>query len=215
MKIVSDVGPWSVVPEWVLDAEVSDRAIRLYALLGRYADGNGESYAKRRTLSERMRCSVASVDRAVLELNEIGALEVDERHRDDGSQSSNLYTLRMSSPVSRGVITREEGGVITREDPKNESQKERETSLAAPKNGRPRNEIWDALAHIFGEPTTPSATKVRGKACNELKTAGASGEEIVARAKRWPHHYDGAILTELALIKHWDALGRQPLRSKR
>ena len=82
-------------------------------------------------------------------------------------------------------------------------------------NGRPRNEIWDALAHIFGEPTTPSATKGRGKVAAELKEAGADPDEILKRAKSWPAHFNDATMTDHALARHWDTLGRQPLRSKR
>ena len=124
MKITSDVGSWSIVPEWVLDAEISDRAVRLYALLGRYADSGGESFASRRTIAERLRCSVNSVDRALAELVALKALKVEERRRANGSQSSNLYTLRMVSPLGRGVPTGGEGGSRTGGEGQNESQNE-------------------------------------------------------------------------------------------
>lgn len=96
---------------------------------------------------------------------------------------------------------------------------EPEEHLIAPaaraRNGtahRPRNEIWDALGEIFGEPTTRSAQKVRGKVCASLRSARASPQEIESRARRWPLYFDTAILTDLALEKHWDTLGRKPLR---
>jgi hypothetical protein len=66
---------------------------------------------------------------------------------------------------------------------------------------------------MFGEPTTPSAVKLRGKITQELRTAGATPDEIMARGKRWPLHFDNATLTETALVKHWDRLGRKPLRA--
>jgi hypothetical protein len=67
---------------------------------------------------------------------------------------------------------------------------------------------------MFGEPTTPSATTARGKTCAELKAAGATPDEILARGKNWPNHFDGATLTEHALVKHWHTLARKPLRSR-
>ena len=213
MRVTSDVGPWSITPEWVLDAEISDRAVRLYGLLGRYADDSGSSFASRKKLAERLRCSVASLDRAVIELSSIQALEVDERKRENGSQTSNLYVLRMSSPVRRGVITSEEGGVIMGEDPKNENQEEREELLAA--TPRKRNEIWDALSEIFGEPATRTAQTGRGKVCSSLTAAGATPDEIFKRAKRWALHFDHATLTDHALEKHWHTLPLKPRRIPR
>jgi hypothetical protein len=86
---------------------------------------------------------------------------------------------------------------------------------AAPQNGksqRPRNDVWDTLNTLFGEPTTRSAQTLRGKVCFSLRQAGATPDEIIRRAKRWPLHFDSATLTAPALEKHWDTLARKPLR---
>lgn len=80
---------------------------------------------------------------------------------------------------------------------------------------RERNPIWDALVQVFGEPSTDTARKLRGKVCSSLTRAGATHDEIIRRAKTWPRHFENATLTETALEKHWDALGRQPLRVER
>lgn len=77
---------------------------------------------------------------------------------------------------------------------------------------RERNPIWDALVEVFGEPSTDTARSLRGKVCSSLTRAGATPEEIISRAKSWPRHFEHATLTETALEKHWDALGRRPLR---
>lgn len=78
-----------------------------------------------------------------------------------------------------------------------------------------RNAVWDALVEVFGEPSTDTARSLRGKVCSSLTRAGATSDEVVARAKSWPRHFENATLTELALEKHWDALGRKPLRMER
>ena len=83
------------VPTWLLDAAVSDRAIRLFALLTRYADREGRGFPGRRVLADRLRCSVDSIDRALRELVTAGALRVEERWNvdGDGGRLTNDYFL--------------------------------------------------------------------------------------------------------------------------
>ena len=97
---------FAIIDEWVLDLDISDRAVRLYAVLARYADSEThKAYPSRGTLAERLRCSKASVDRAAQELVDAGAMTKKQRHN-----SSVVYTLQVSSRVMRGVVTGDEGG---------------------------------------------------------------------------------------------------------
>lgn len=91
---------FSIIPEWVLDANVSDRAIRLYSILARYADNETlQAFPSRETLAKRAHCSAKSVTKAIHELVNIGA--VLKQHRKYGdSYQSNLYTLRRVGPIS-------------------------------------------------------------------------------------------------------------------
>lgn len=127
----TDTGPFALTPEWVLDAEISDRAKVLYAVLGRYADDEGKAWPSRRTLAERLRCSPESIDRAVRELREVAALSIVERARPDGSRTSNEYTLYRSPPVPRVLRTADEGGIRTADEARNESQLERDVETSA------------------------------------------------------------------------------------
>lgn len=97
----TDTGPITVVPEWLLDADVSDRAVRLYAVLGRYADQQLRSWPSRRKLAGRLRCSVDTLDRAVRELTDAEALNVIPRYDEAGDRTSNLYVLRRVRPGVR------------------------------------------------------------------------------------------------------------------
>lgn len=100
-KKFSDTGPFSLIPEWVLDLDVSDRAVRLYALLCRYADdGTGEGWPSRTTLAKRLRCSVDSLDRAKVELVTAQALEVEHRQKANGELTSNLYRILRVDPAA-------------------------------------------------------------------------------------------------------------------
>jgi len=60
---------YAPVPEWVLDAPISDCALRLYAVLLRYGHTSGARIPSRATLAHRLhKNSVDTVDRALREL---------------------------------------------------------------------------------------------------------------------------------------------------
>lgn len=75
-----------------------------------------------------------------------------------------------------------------------------------------RDQVWATLAELFGEPTTASNKTLRGKIVKSLSAAGATSDEIRLRVQAWPHHFPDATLTEPALEKHWDRLGKSPAR---
>jgi len=118
---------FSIIPEWILDAAISDKAVRLYGVLARYADNDTHrAYPSRETLAKRLGCHAKSVDRAATELVRIGAVTKKQRHN-----SSLVYTLMVSkgvdkgvqgvvTPVSRGVDTDVHLTITTELEPKND-----------------------------------------------------------------------------------------------
>jgi hypothetical protein len=100
---------FAIVPEWVLDATKTGNAVKLYAILARYADkGTGEAHPSRRTLAKRMKFARAqTVDPIVAELESIGAVEVFERYTASGDRDSNGYVVRTIAPAHR--VVRPEG----------------------------------------------------------------------------------------------------------
>jgi DNA-binding transcriptional MocR family regulator len=155
--------------------------------------------------------SRSSVKRALYELDAVGLIVKVPRVRANGSDTSNEYRFPHVT-VNRGEVQSEPPPMFTVDPPEPKELTERETSIAAEPRKRAPNLVWDALSHVFGEPTTRSAQQMRGKVVSSLRAAGATPDEIVARAKRWPAHFDGAVMTDRALEKHWDTLGRKPLR---
>lgn len=154
----------------------------------------------------------ATVIRALSDLETAGLIQKVERYRENGANTSNEYRFPSLSVRPPLVAQSDPPSRVARpQEPELEPEVE-STSLAAAPRARPRNPIWDTLTEVFGEPTTRSAQKVRGKVCSSLSAARASPEEIISRARRWPLHFDGATMTDLALEKHWDTLARQPLR---
>jgi hypothetical protein len=97
---------FAIVPEWVIDAALSDGAFRLYSLLLRFGNGSGSRMPSRQTLARRLRRSVDAIDRAMRQLTEAGIVRVE--HRRSGEQFlSNRYHVRTTAPA--GVATTDGG----------------------------------------------------------------------------------------------------------
>lgn len=97
---------FAIIPHWVLFSKISAQAVRLYCALRTYADNKtNESWPSRPTLAKDMQVdSVKTVDRAIKELIEIGALKVEKRFYDK-QQQTNLYILMSLPPSDMGVPT--------------------------------------------------------------------------------------------------------------
>ena len=89
---------FAILPEWILDSDVSAQAIRLFALLNRYANQQGTCVPTQETLAKRMKCGDDTVARAAKELVAIGAIKITGRKKANGYRTSNLYTIRMTAP---------------------------------------------------------------------------------------------------------------------
>jgi hypothetical protein len=225
-RLTSNFPLYGRTPEWLLDAEISDRAKVLFAILDRYGD---TAFPKRTTLAKRLRCSASSVDRAIEELKEIGALTVEARFNGKG-RTSNLYTLH--AVVVMGdegvVVTGDEAG--TRASKPNEGESEPSVpSLAVQGDYDPtkltkidgRNLPYDALASVTqadpdaeGGRIATALKIIRPLAVRDLglATMGHYGAEWIERqianeianradmyVRRWPN----VELTPTALASNW------------
>ena len=89
---------FAIVPEWLLGADISDAAVRLYAVLLRFGQTSGARMPARSTLTARMRKkSTDTIDRALRELVELGAVVVQNRF-DGGQRLTNKYLVRTTRP---------------------------------------------------------------------------------------------------------------------
>jgi hypothetical protein len=92
---------FAIVPEWVIDADLSDAAFRLYAVLLRYGQSSGARMPSRAVLAARLRKrSVDTVDRALKELVALGAVVV-ERRRRGRENLTNRYFVMSTPPGGR------------------------------------------------------------------------------------------------------------------
>jgi hypothetical protein len=216
-KIHSDTGPFAIIPEWVLDLPISDRAVRLYAILSRYADADGYSWPSRKTLAERLFRSVDALDRAVKELMEYGVLEVIARFDDAGDRTSNGYSIKRVMPAALREGSRETAATGSR-DAAATGSRETAALTRATMNESQLNESgtsrsierrdveWEMMLEVCGIDASDIPASARGaynRAVKDLRSVGATPEEIVRRAwvfrQRWPE----ASLTPTALARRW------------
>lgn len=160
MKVRNQVN-FAIIPEWILCAEISAQAIRLYAVLNREATkaGRGRVHPSRRELADAMHVKQSTVDRALDDLQRIGALEVSARRVNRLGQTSNDYLVRqipktaeqMMTPLpiydQGGVITGDEGPLLTGEQPKDKSsstKSSKDLKARAPSSKRTRidSDFW-------------------------------------------------------------------------
>jgi hypothetical protein len=85
----------AIVPESIfLDETLSKSAIRVYGVLCAYADKNdGTCYPSRSTLGEKLKIAPKKVFNYLQELIDKGYITKAYRHRENGTCTSNLYTI--------------------------------------------------------------------------------------------------------------------------
>jgi hypothetical protein len=137
---------FAMIPRWLLRSggKLSSTAIHLYAVIMTYADNITKfGFPSRETLAEDMGVSVATVKRAIKELEEADVVKVKrEYNKKTGNFRSNQYTLIYESPW------------VT-DDPRDEE----DDSPRVTDDPRPRN-IDDPRRRVTDDPITrPTLTK--------------------------------------------------------
>ena len=74
--------------------QLSNGALAMYMTLLAFTYGGDRTYAGLKTMADAIKSSVPSCRRWIKELVDIGLVEVNDRYRENGSRSTNLYTLR-------------------------------------------------------------------------------------------------------------------------
>lgn len=149
MRVDAEVR-FSIVPEWVIYAQVSSHAVRLYAVLARYANESRQCSPGRKRLADHMGVSVSTMDRALDELVQLGAVTVTRQKDQAGDWASNLYVLGVVSPVTTPLVTGDQtvvAPVTTKREPV-----EREQELSFNEHDDPAfDEFWKAYPRRIGK----------------------------------------------------------------
>ncbi len=230
-SLVVEEQHFAVVPEWVIDAELSDAAFRLYSLLLRYGNGSGSRMPSRRLLAHRLHRSTDSIDRAMRELVDAGIVRVEHRRR-GRLNLTNCYHLRTTDPSTAARGGR--SSAATASDPpgvdegRGSGRTDAATRTAAASRGS-RTSAGRVAADVRPDPeketqrTPPPPTpSTAGSAGREprpveeerLRACGVTDLEALARrcqdarrslglpTGRWgPRHLAAAV--QLALVRGW------------
>jgi hypothetical protein len=224
--------PYARVPEWLLYAQVSDRAIRLFAILARHArsDGTGADPGRTR-LARLLGCSLSTLDRARRELEAVGAIEVDRsRVTTWGDQDTNLYRLRSDRPTGLvlsdetlqqridPVVARDEGRLVAGDEQtraiSNESQMNETAPYSPPRAVDEEERDIDLLLEAFydeagyPEAETRSEFRLHRRAMREIRDVGGTPDDVRAAVEAWLTKYDRDTLNPKVLTKWWGSLMR-------
>ena len=75
------------------DTELSHRALSVYMYLRDRSDAESKCWPGLNTIATDLRLSRSTVKRAIADLEKAGYLQKDYRYRENGSHTSNLYTI--------------------------------------------------------------------------------------------------------------------------
>jgi hypothetical protein len=217
---------FAIVPEWVIYGEVSDRAIRLYAVLARHANTEHVAFPLRTTMAKLCRCSVDSIDRAVRELVEVGALIVEHQFAEGGKQRANLYTLVFDDPRGRtgavGVAAqlRLPGRTDAAQNDNHGTRTIERSFAAAPRKRKP-DLLWEVFDEELGEVSNAGERGKRNKALKLIRESmnGLDDEAEQATAlrthiERYREHWPDMPATEMAIANNWTVTMRAPKRKR-
>ena len=149
--------PFALVPEWVIDTDISDAAFRVYSLLLRYGNTSGQRMPSRKLLAVRLHRSVDAVDRAVRELADTGLVRIE--HRRAGRRNlTNRYHLTTTDPKAPAA------GVAADLPP---PRRRHPRSTRTPR--RVRAAVLRVAAHSAATPEAPGGRRSAGRVAAELR----------------------------------------------
>jgi hypothetical protein len=106
--VSSQVGPWAMVPVWILGLGLTGGEIGIYVSLRSYCDRNGDCYPTAKAVAVRAGCSVGSVRNAIQRFRRLGILTTTEVYRAGTRELSHLrYHLIDLDPRHWSVEPRE------------------------------------------------------------------------------------------------------------
>jgi hypothetical protein len=97
IRIVSQAGPFALIPIWVLDYKLSGSQWATYVALRSYA-GRGEAYPRVATIAARAHLDHRTTEKALAALREKGLVQSERVYREDGTIAHCTYTLVDQQP---------------------------------------------------------------------------------------------------------------------
>jgi hypothetical protein len=195
---------FAMIPQWILYADISSHAVRLYGVLNRKAyNETNIAVPGRAYLSEKMHCSKATVDRAMRELVALGAVEVTHR-REPGrkERATNRYLLRTSRKGgAAGDDKREKGGAA------GDDTEDRGLSRVVLPGGATRGDVY--REEHTEKSNSPSDYSAKAEPTRKPTEAEAIAQGWIVKAKKYFSRGDDSLVESYAaaLEKAWIEAG--------
>lgn len=105
-EVTGELGRFAMIPEWLFLRRPSANAIALYGLMAvTWMDRKDRTcFPSKRTMREALGVSEGTLERAMRELIDLGAVKITPRLRADGSQAANDYFLAWTDPARGASI---------------------------------------------------------------------------------------------------------------
>lgn len=114
--VVSQVGPWAMIPVWVLSLGLSGGELATYVALRSFADRGGQAHPKVKTISERAGVTERTVERALAKFRALDIVASRQIVGPDGSVIGNRYHVRDVPPLPVPVSPPPDGDDATPPD---------------------------------------------------------------------------------------------------
>jgi hypothetical protein len=179
-------GPFEMVPHWLLyEGKASALSIRLYLVLRQHANSTATCYPSRQRLSDLLRVSLPTLDRARAQLDEVGAICMRQRRTQDQVWLPTLYHVHWDRALDCAWGSQESlpGVVKYLGDPSNESSTLTHTHRTKTQELAPPNDVdfgafWDVYPRKVGR-------KDALKAFQAAVAEGTNPGRIIAGALRY------------------------------
>lgn len=145
--VETQVGPFAMVPIWVLGQGLSGSELAVYVALRSYADRSGDAHPQVPAIAARAGVTTRTAERALARLRTLDMIKVTRLHRADGSVAGCNYWLRdvpivgpdeivgVPRPSRRGTPTR-----MSEQEQTNKQTKAPPPTGAPPAGDRPAGE---------------------------------------------------------------------------
>ena len=240
MKIEAD-NYFAIIPEWILDADISPRAKNLYCILWTYADRkDGSCFPSVTTLSKRVGVSRANTHKLINELLDLGAITKQNRVKDNVKQT-NLYFLITSKPsvaddstTSSSIVDDTRGSIaddtrvvsetihrtITNELKPIEQEYVDKPQIKKIEEDvlKQRKSLYRVFVDELGyEPRSQMEKSGWFKVCKELTDVGVTTDMLKGSILAYKKHWNNIDITPYAINKwfgKFEALGKDEARKK-
>jgi hypothetical protein len=138
--VTTEVGPWAMIPVWVLGIGLTGAELAVYVALRSYADRGGSAHPRVKSVAERAGVTTRTAERAISRMREMDIVMTAQWHRDDGSIGGCHYRLRdipptvVSAPTDTAVGTPPDTAVGTLPTQPSEPSRRSRRSKNTPEN---------------------------------------------------------------------------------